>query len=550
MTTATAQDDAGVLYSRGRIRTSEPNAPPAETLATRAGRILAVGSEQDCRAALGFGDDQTHGVVDLDGQALLPGFNDAHLHPVATCFTAYHLDLSEATSIAGVLDALADRARVLTPGEWVVGMRVTANQLQEGRLPTIAELDAVGRGTPVVLLLRDGHTSLGSSVALATAGIRVDRAAPPGGAFGRDDRGLLTGVCHESATGKLLAAVPLPELDELRPVAKQFFADLTAQGLTSLGVVLQTDDEGLAGPAGALESVGMMILGEEMHQGSHAILCGSLTNAIDLRASSWLHRPAANRIVGGIKLYLDGCLGGHTAALHDPYADASGTRGMFTMSAAIAAQRMEAAHLAGLQVCLHAVGDAANARALKLFTDLLSRHPPDPAAPPRHRVEHASVMDQATAEGLAALGVAAVVQPHFITDDSRWLTKRLGPDRARQAYPFRTLLHAGAIVAGSSDAPLESTDVVAGMAAAVTRSGFEPSECLTADEAVALYTHNAAIAQRRDRITGSLTEGKRADLVILSDDPAQVPPEKIVDIEVRRTVIGGKLVHSMPNAKD
>lgn len=565
MTAATAQDDAGVLYVGGRIRTADPASPHAEALATRRGRIIAVGSERDCRVALGFSEpdpggrdsdagrtrhDRPGGVVDLKGQALLPGFNDAHLYPMGVCFASYHVDLSAATSITEVLDTLADRARETVLGEWVVGLRLSAHQLQERRLPTISELDAVGLGRAVVLVLRDGHTSIGNSVALATAGIRADRDAPPGGSFGRDRRGRLTGVCHETATGTLLAAVPLPGLDELRPVAKQVLADWAAQGITSLGVVLQTDHEGLAGPAGALESVGMMILAEDMDQGSHAILCGSLSNVVDLRASSSLHRPAENRIVGGIKMYLDGCLESHTAAMRHPYADAADKTGMFTMEPAQAARRMEAAHLAGLQICVHATGDAASARTLELFTELFDRHPPDPANAVRHRVENVSVTDEATAAGLADLGVAAAVQPHFITSKAVWLTDRVGPERTHQAYPFRTLVDAGMTVAGSSDAPMESTDVLAGMAAAVTRAGFEPDQGLTAEEAVALYTRNAAVAQQRDDITGTLAEGKRADLVVLSADPVDVAPEQIAEIQVRRTVIGGRVVYSRSGNAD
>jgi hypothetical protein len=520
--------------------------PQAEALATRDGLILAVGTEQDCRAALGLDEASTDRVVDLAGQVVLPGFNDAHLHPIAACFATYHVDLGDATSIAAILDALADRAKVTTPGNWVVGVRLSPEHLHERRLPTLEELDTLGSGRPIVLLLRDGHTSIGNSVALATAGIRASRSAPPGGSFARDDDGALSGVCHEAATGTLMAAVPLPGLDELRPVAKQVLADWTAQGITSLGVVLQTDHEGLAGPAGALESVGMMIMADEMAQGSHAMLCGSLANAVDLRNSSSLHRPAANRIVGGISLFLDGSLGARTAALRHPYSDAPTTSGMFTIHHDEAARRMEVAHLAGLQICVHAIGDAANARALALFTDLLTRHPADPADPPRHRVEHASVIDRATAEGLASLGLTAVVQPPFITSEVDWLARRLGDDRTPHVYPFRTLMDTGMTVAGSSDAPLESSDVLAGIGAAVTRHGFEPDQRLTAEEAVALYTRNAAIAQRREHLTGTLTVGKRADLVVLSDDPTDVPADQIAQIEVRRTVIGGTVVHSLP----
>jgi predicted amidohydrolase YtcJ len=539
-------------------------------VATRAGRIVAVGSERDCRRALGLDDadptdaDSTDAdaaradtedggeherrndgaaVVDLGGRALLPGFTDAHLHTMAMGYFASNLDLASATSIADVLDELSDRARVTAPGEWVVGLQISAEHLAERRLPNIAELDAVGAGRAVVLLGRDGHSSIGNTVALAAAGIRGGRVDPPGGAFERDERGRLTGVCRETATQVLLSTVPMPDIDQMKSAIQQVFGLLASHGITSIGSILQTDAEGPGGSAGALESVGMMIFAEDMVLGSHAILCGDPARAIDARTSSSLHEPQNNRVVGGVKLFLDGTLGGRSACLHHPYHDAPGQNGWLTIDPAVAAARMEAIHLAGLQICVHAIGDAANSVALDLLADLQARHPASDGQGPRHRIEHASVLDEAAAERFAELGVVAVVQPPFLTSEAGWLADRVGPERSPRTYAFRTLLDAGVTLAGSSDAPLESPDVLAGISAAVTRHGFEPSQALTAAEAVAMYTRGGAIAQQREHLAGSLREGHRADLVMLSQDPTAVPPDRIADIDVLLTVIGGGVVH-------
>jgi predicted amidohydrolase YtcJ len=560
MTFHPANDARGVLYRGGSILTVDPAQPTAEAVATRAGRIVAVGSERDCRRALGLDDVDADGavgapddrwpepadratVIDLAGGALLPGFIDAHLHPMAMCFFAANLDLASATSVADVLDGLSDRARVTAPGEWVIGLQISPEQLAERRLPNIAELDAVGAGRAVVLLGRDGHSSVGNTVALAAAGIRGARVDPPGGAFERDERGRLTGVCRETATQVLLSTVPVPDLDQMKSQIQQVFSILVSHGITSIGSILQTDAEGPGGSAGALESVGMMIFAEDMALGNHAILCGDPARAIDARTSSTLHQPESNRVVGGVKLFLDGTLGGRSACLHRPYADSPHENGWLTIDPAVAAARMEAIHLAGLQVCVHAIGDAANSVALDLFADLLARHPVGAGDGPRHRIEHASVLDEAAAQRFAELGVVAVVQPPFLTSEASWLADRVGPERSPRTYAFRTLLDAGVVLAGSSDAPLESPDVLAGISAAVTRHGFEPSQALTAAEAVAMYTRGGAIAQQREHLAGSLTEGHRADLVMLSGDPTTVPSDRIADTEVCLTVIGGGVVH-------
>jgi predicted amidohydrolase YtcJ len=322
----------------------------------------------------------------------------------------------------------------------------------------------------------------------------------------------------------------------------QIFADLAARGITSVGLVLQTDSEGPAGPTGALDSVGMMILVEDLPLGSHALLGGDPSRAIDARTSSSLHKPENNRVVGGVKLYLDGTLGARTACLLHPYSDAPSTLGFFTLDPDVARERMEAAHLAGLQICVNANGDAANALALELFADVLARHPTDGKGP-RHSIEHAAVLDDSAAERFADLGIAAVVQPLFIRNESSWIERRIGRERLPRAYPFRSLLDAGVVLAGSSDAPLEEPDVLAGMAAAVHRHGLEPAQGLTIEEAIEMYTVGGAIAQQRDHVTGRIAEGIRADLVILSEDPTTVPDDRIADIEVRRTIVGGRMVH-------
>lgn len=536
------------LYRGGTVQTMDPDRPIAEAIATHDGRIVAVGSEAECRLALGDADhvDSIVDVIDLAGQTLLPGFNDAHLHPMVMAFFEHHLDLGSHTSLATVLDGLADRCRAAPPGGWVMGLQVAEDMLDERRLPTRAELDAIGGARPVVVLRRDGHTALGNTAALRAAGIAEDATDPPGGGFDRDARGTLTGVCRETAAQQLLGAVPSPDLDELRTAARRSWARLGAAGITSVGMILQTDDEGPGGAAGALESVAMQIFLDELPQASHAILCGGDIEAILATRSTPLHDPPGGRTVAGMKLFLDGTLGARTACLHHPYGDDPSTSGYLTLSPEVVTARMEAAHLAGLQICVHAVGDGANHLALDLFRQLLERHPPAPGEDPCHRVEHASVLDAATIDAFAELGVVAVVQPLFIRSERTWLGARLGPDRTPATYPFATMTRAGVHMAGSSDAPIEEPDVLAGLRAATTRHGFEPAEAITIPQALALYTTGAARAQRREHEVGALRRGMRADLVVLSADPDAVAPERLDRLAVTRTVVAGRTIHAQP----
>jgi predicted amidohydrolase YtcJ len=240
-------------------------------------------------------------------------------------------------------------------------------------------------------------------------------------------------------------------------------------------------------------------------------------------------------------VFLDGTLGGRTACMHHPYSDHD-TNGIATLERTEAHRRITAAHLAGLQVCIHAIGDRANRDAADLFARVLTEHPGDH----RHRVEHASVVDDETVERFAELGVTAVVQPINLRSEAHWLERRVGPERIDRTYPFRRLLDAGVAVAGSSDAPIEATDVVAAMAAAVDRPTVGPAQAITGAEALALFTAGGARARRTEDRLGRLAPGLRADLVVLDRDPTTVPAGEVGTTRVLATVIGGRDHHRLP----
>jgi predicted amidohydrolase YtcJ len=283
----------------------------------------------------------------------------------------------------------------------------------------------------------------------------------------------------------------------------------------------------------------MQLLLEHAPFSTYAILIGRSVDAALAARQSSLHDPATGRRVGGFKIFSDGTFGSCTACMSEPFADQPGKRGYLTLAEDEILARMRAAHTAGLQICVHAIGDAAIDRCLTLFEQLLREQP---RADHRHRIEHASLLPPALIERIARLDIGVSTQPLFIHSEKNWLHRRLG-ERARYAYPLRSLLAAGVIVAGASDAPVESTDVLHAIQCCVTREGFETQETIHPAQAIDLFTRAAAYLQFEEHEKGTLTAGKRADLVVLSDNPLRTAADHIQDIRVSKTMVGGRIVY-------
>jgi hypothetical protein len=532
--------EAGALYTGGSVLTLEDARPRAEALATLGDRILAVGDAAACRDALGAAGARDVSRVELAGAALLPGFIDTHLHPIALLYFDLNADLRGVRSIAGLQASLRDAASALPPGEWLVGLQLEDESLAERRLPTRAELDAACPDRPVVVLEHDGHSASGNGLAFAAAGIGANAPDLPDGRYARLPDGSPAGPCFESAAQRLVGAVPAPSIERLRETARRSFGRLASHGITSAGVVLQTDEVGPGGAAGRLESLAMLLLADETPFATYSILIGrDVATAVAARDTA-LHDPARGRRVGGFKIFADGTFGSCTACMREPFADRPDQRGFMTLDDEEILARMRAAHDAGLQICVHAIGDAAVERCVALYEKLLAERP---RADHRHRIEHASLVPPDLAPRIAQLGLCVSTQPLFVHSEKAWLHRRLGAGRAQHVYPLRSLLDAGIPVGGASDAPVESTSVLHAIACCVTREGFEPQQALTAEEALGLFTRDAAFLQFEEHEKGTLAPGKRADLVVLEASPLDVPPDRIASLRVLRTVSGGRVTH-------
>jgi predicted amidohydrolase YtcJ len=506
-------------------------------VAVQGGRILAVGEEEECRSALA-GDFEE---VDLQGRVLLPGFIDTHLHPIMMAYFEMNADLSGVASIDELQARMRRAAEKGSEAGWVVGLRFGDEALEEPRLPTRHDLDAVCRERPVAVVRHDGHMVIGNTRAIESAGIARGTESPEGGQIDREEDGTPAGAFRENAVASLLNAMPAPDLDQLRSGAREAFGRLTRRGVTSAGIILQTDAEGPAGEAGALEVAGMQILLPEAPFSTYAFLiCTDVERVAAARETS-LHDPDAGRRVAGVKIFSDGTFGSCTALMSAPFSDQPDRQGFMTTDENEIYRRMVEAHTRDLQIAVHAIGDEANRRCLGLYERLLAAHPrPDH----RHRIEHASVLDEESIARLARLGVVVSTQPLFIHSEKTWLHRRLGPDRARMTYPLRSLVEAGVRVAGASDAPVESTDVLHALQCCVTREGFEVQQGIGAAQALRIFTIDAAYAQFEEEEKGSIRAGKRADFAVLSANPVSVPAEAIRDIQVEQTIVAGRAVYT------
>ncbi len=525
--------DHGRLFYNGTVRTVDTACPVAAAVAVRAGKIIAVGTTESCINALGKGYE----LFDMQGGALVPGFIDTHMHPVLLIFFAMNCDLGGVASMAKLKRNLRDALLSKSDDSWLIGLNFDEQSLREKRVPDRHDLDSVSSERPVVIVKHDGHSVFTNTRAIEAAGITASTPDPETGAIEREEDGFPSGVFRETALQLVMNSMPMPEMNVLMESARNTFSRLVSLGITSAGIVLQTSAEGPAGSAGAFDVPAMQLFSDLCPLSLYSLLITPDIAGLEGLKNSSLNF-GSNRL-GGVKLFADGTFGSSTAYMQEPFSDNPQKRGLLMHPPEELYELMAAAHNAGWQVCIHAIGDAANRLCLELYTRLFRQFPRDGC---RHRIEHASIMDTDLMQEMAGLGIAVSTQPMFIHSEKGWLPGRLGSERCKTVYPLRSFLDAGIRVGGASDAPIESQDVLHAIQCCVTREGFQPQQCISVEQALRMYTLDAAYLQFEEGTKGSITPGKRADLVLLSDDPFKVQPDRIKDIEVVRTVVGGKVL--------
>jgi predicted amidohydrolase YtcJ len=481
------------------------------------------------------------------GRTIIPGLIDAHMHVMELGLAQLVVDLSDTRTLAEAQVKIAQFAAANPERPWIVGRGWNQELWGLGRFPTAAELDAAVFDRPVWLERVDGHAGWANSRALAVAGVTAATADPAGGRIERvPGSGAPAGVFVDEAMALVAAKVPPPRATD-RDVALFKAQDLlVARGVTAVADMGTSIEDWMAfrraGDSGRLR---VRIMSYALGIEAMSLIGGS-------GPTPWLYDDHLR--MGGLKLYLDGALGSRGALLKAPYADDPGNRGLARLDGTQLRNLMSHAAMEGYQVAMHAIGDAANAEALSAIEELSDDYTGDR----RWRIEHAQIVDPADIPRFGQHGIIASMQPVHQTSDRLMAEARLGPDRLKGAYAWRSIHDAGAPLAFGSDAPVEAPDPFAGMAAAISREdaqgqppgGWHPEERVTIEQALAAYTAGAAYAGFAEGHFGRLAVGERADFVILDADPLEADASELRRIRVLETWIGGERVYeAVPRAE-
>jgi predicted amidohydrolase YtcJ len=472
---------------------------------------------------------------------VLPGFNDAHVHFLSGGFQLSSVDLRDANTPQEFAERIRQFAAKLPAGRWITGGDWDHERWPDSRLPTKELIDSSTPNTPVFVSRLDGHMALANSVALKLAGVTKQTKDPDGGVIVRDAKGEPTGILKDAAQSFVWKVVPAASFEE-----KLIAARAASNYAATLGVTSVQDVS-----AGSDVSVYQALLDRgELKTRIYAMTAlpnwERLANA-GIRA----HFGSEMLRVGGLKAFSDGSLGSTTALFYEPYKDAPETSGipsdeMFPEGAML--DRVRGADRAGLQVLIHAIGDRANDLILSIFEQVAKENG---ARDRRFRIEHAQHLRPQDIPRFARDKVIASMQPYHAIDDGRWAEKRIGKERAKTTYAFRSLLDSGATLAFGTDWTVAPLNPVLSVYGAVTRrtidgknpNGWVPEQKISVEEAVRAYTVGSAYAEFQDTVKGTIATGKLADIVILSRDIFTIDPKQIENVKVLMTIVDGRIVY-------
>jgi predicted amidohydrolase YtcJ len=514
----------------------------AEAMAVRGDRVLAIGGNGEIMKWKGT---QTQ-VIDLHGQLVMPGFNDAHVHLAEAGFQKLSVNLVGVRSLDEFRQRIRERVMNAAPGEWITGGGWDETLWPVKTPPSRWDVDEVSQGHPVFLQRVDGHIAVANTKALQLASVTVASRDPEGGKIDRDESGTPSGILRETARDAVFAIIPKATHEKRRQGIMQALADAARWGITSAQDNSSWEDFQVYEE---LEREGQLTLRINEWLPFDASVDG-------LKAMRDSHPRSDNMLhTGMLKGFMDGSLGSHTAALLQPYADDPRNSGLPRYDAEKLNEMTEERLAEGFQIGFHAIGDRGVQMALDAFAgaeEAVREQAPKSSNTNndfRLRIEHAQVTTPAEIQKFKNLKVIASMQPNHLLTDMNWAQNRLGPERAAHSYAWAEFLSKGVALAFGTDYPVEPITPFRGLYAAVTRQSedgkkrYYPEQRLTIDQAIAAYTVGSAYAEFAEKEKGSLQPGMLADFVVLDRDITSIPAEKILDTKVLRTVVGGKTVY-------
>ncbi len=532
--------EADLVIVNARVRTMDAARPAAEAVAVYGRRITAVGTNAEVRALAG---PKTR-VIDAKGALVLPGFNDAHVHFLSGGFQLSSVDLRDASTPQEFAERIRrfndklPKGRWITGGDWDHERWPSVNGVAP--LPTRELIDAFTLDRAVFVNRLDGHMALANSYALKLAGVTRETQDPPGGQIVRDPKtGEPTGVLKDAAMSFVWKVAPEASFEEKLEAARAASAHAAEHGVTSVQDMSAGDDVGV-----------YQTLLERGELKTRVYAVSPLPDWQRLARVGVRRAFGGDMLrIGGLKGFADGSLGSTTALFFEPYLDAPNTSGLGDGFAEGEMQKfVEGADRAGLQVFIHAIGDRANDAILNIYEQVEKQNGPRDR---RFRIEHAQHLRPQDIPRFGRDHVVASMQPYHCIDDGRWAEKRIGRERAKSTYAFRSLLDAGAVLAFGSDWSVAPLDPVMGIYAAATRrtldgknpGGWVPEQKITVEEAVRAYTVGSAYGEFAEGVKGTITPGKLADLVILDRDIFNIDPAEIEKVKVRMTIVDGRVVY-------
>ncbi len=538
---ATLKPTCNLLLYNGVIHTMDPKLPLAEAVAITGSRIVAVGRTQDLSSFL----RSSLQAVDLEGRLMVPGFIDSHFHMIDTALLKQGIDLSASRSLQEALSCVEGHASRSVGGCWITGWGWDESAWQENCLPTKDHLDTICPTKPVFLRRMDGHSAWLNSIALEKLGITRDTTDPRGGMIARDPVTRdPTGILYDAAVFESQKEIPLPDAVTLRSLIKDVIEDCMRVGLTGLhdatwdGRTFRATLEAYQAlrSRGELQArVLIMLPGDGMDE---IIKLGFRSGFGDNKLR-----------LGGIKLFADGSLCSRTALLSEPYGGSVDYCGLEVARKEDLRRLLGKSLRLGISAAVHAIGDRAISEMIGMFSEL-AEDVTIQAVPVR--IEHASLLPSGLREQTANLGLVITAQPLHIAGDMKIAEACLGDRRCRNLYAFRDNLDAGIKVAFGSDSPVAEMDPLKGIYAAIARQdlsgdpdgGWYPEQRITVNEAVWCYTMGSAIASGEVDRKGSITPGKLADAVVLSEDIFQVCPQESINAKVDFTIFNGKIAYN------